>query len=72
MNTIEFVSLIKKTSDIDVELNQTLRDSGVDSLDMVEILLEIEDSHNIYISESEVTGDMTFQQLFDLAISKLS
>ena len=54
----------KKKLNIDeVDEAKTLKDYGLDSLDMVELILELEDEHNIKFSDEEMTSLQTIGDL---------
>lgn len=48
-----------------------LKDLGLDSLDVVELLLEIEDEYNVKFESSEVTSCKTVRDLYKVIESKL-
>ncbi|MDD3207628.1 MAG: phosphopantetheine-binding protein [Bacilli bacterium] len=54
----------KKKLNIDeVDEAKTLKDYGLDSLDMVELILELEDEYNIKFSDEEMTSLQTIGDL---------
>lgn len=54
----------KKRLNIDeVDESKTLKDYGLDSLDMVELILELEDEYKIKFSDEEMTSIQTIGQL---------
>jgi len=54
----------KKKLNIDVvDEAKTLKDYGLDSLDMVELILELEDEYNIKFSDEEMTSLQTISDL---------
>ncbi len=46
-----------------VDESKTLKDYGLDSLDMVELILELEDEYKIKFSDEEMTSIQTIGQL---------
>ncbi|NCA95846.1 MAG: acyl carrier protein [Methanomicrobia archaeon] len=54
----------KKKLNIEViDESKTLKDYGLDSLDMVELILELEDEYNIKFTDEEMTSFQTIGQL---------
>lgn len=54
----------KKKLNIDVvDEAKTLKDYGLDSLDMVELILELEDEYKIKFTDEEMTSFQTIGQL---------
>ena len=48
-----------------------LKDLGLDSLDVVELLLDLEDEYNIKFESSEVTSCKTVRDLYKVIETKL-
>lgn len=48
-----------------------LRDLGADSLDEVELLMEVEKEFNIYIKDEEALKVITFTDAFELVCKKV-
>lgn len=57
-----------KVSEIDNE--KALKDYGLDSLDMVELILDIEEEYNIKFSDEEMTGLQTIGDLLNSISTK--
>ena len=68
MSTIEIVkSIMSSKIDTSNLKNETLLSSlGLNSLDLVEITLEIEDSFNIDFTSNEITNLVTVKDVIDL------
>ena len=66
----EFKKLLsKKIGDVDIDENSNLRSLGVDSLDLVEIVLEIEDMYDVSFENDELNSFKTVKDVI-LAIEK--
>lgn len=61
----------KKTKLKEVELDVPFRELGVDSLDIVDIVLTVEDKLKINFDEQELLQLETLQELYDYTNSKL-
>ena len=60
----EFKKLLsKKIGDVDIDENSNLRSLGVDSLDLVEIVLEIEDMYDVSFENDELNSFKTVKML---------
>lgn len=54
-----------------VDREKSLKDYGLDSLDMVELILDLEEEHNIQFSDEEMSGLQTIDDLLNSISSKL-
>lgn len=63
--------LEKRTSLKDVDLNQPLSSLGIDSLDLVEVMLEIEEKLDITFSSDEIGDVATLKEVKELIDNKL-
>lgn len=45
-------------------------DTGIDSLELTELVMEIEDRFDVVVDDQTLTGEMTIQQLCNSAISQ--
>lgn len=61
--------LSKKIGDVDIDENSNLRSLGVDSLDLVEIVLEIEDMYDVSFENDELNSFKTVKDVI-VAIEK--
>lgn len=52
--------------------NDSLTDIGLDSLDLVEVMLEIEDALNIEFSSEEIASLSTLKDVLDLINKKIA
>ncbi|MFA5095113.1 MAG: acyl carrier protein [Candidatus Paceibacterota bacterium] len=69
------IILIKKLNRAESEITLSaipIMDLGADSLDLVEIVMEIEAAFGIKISDEEVGGGSTIQDIVNLIEKKLS
>ena len=73
MNTEEVLTKIlsKKTDVSKIDLDQPISSLGIDSLDLVETLIEIEDELGITFESDEMMEIKTLRQVKDLIDSKL-
>ncbi|MFA5687298.1 MAG: phosphopantetheine-binding protein [Bacilli bacterium] len=55
----------------EVDKEKALKDYGLDSLDMVELILDLEEEHNIKFSDEEMTGLQTIGDLLNSISSKI-
>jgi len=73
MNIKEKVlKIIEKQLGSSVKLNQTLLELGTDSLDAVEIVMELEDIFTIEISDEDAESWKTVQNIIDYMESKVT
>lgn len=73
MSSIETVKKILEKRGVDVSLLQedkSLTEIGLDSLDLVEVMLEIEDTLGIEFSSNEIANLSTLKDVADLINSK--
>lgn len=56
----------------EVDHAKALKDYGLDSLDMVELILDLEEEHDIQFDDEEMTGLQTVGDLLNLISAKLS
>lgn len=72
MSTIETVkNILAKRADISsLKESDKLSDIGLDSLDLVEVMIEIEDELNIEFSSDEIANLVTLKDVVDLINSK--
>jgi acyl carrier protein len=56
----------------EVDENKSLKDLGLDSLDIVELLLDLEDEFGIQFDTSEMTSYKTVKDLYKAIESKLT
>lgn len=70
MSENEFLNLIKQITGESVDNQVSLRSNGLDSLDIVDLLITLEDEYKITISESEIHGNMTPTELYLLVTKK--
>lgn len=68
----EIENLIKEKLNIsEINRNATIADYGLDSLDVVEFLLELEEEYGISFEASETTNLKTLGELLDLLDKKI-
>ena len=69
----ELENLIKEKLKVnEIDRNATIATYGLDSLDVAEFLLDLEDTYGITFEASETKGLKTVGELFDLALKKIS
>ena len=69
----ELENLIKERLGIDeIDRDATIATAGLDSLDVVELLLDLEDRFGVTFTSEETKDLKTFGELFDLILSKIS
>ena len=47
-------------------------DTGIDSLELTELVMEIEDQFEVVVDDQNLSGEMTIQQLCDSALMQTS
>ncbi len=68
----EIESLVKEKLNIaDLDYNATLNTYGLDSLDVVEFVLEVEDTYGITFETEETKELKTVGNLIDLIVKKI-
>ena len=73
MNSLDTVKSILEKRGVDVSKvkeNDSLQSLGLDSLDLVEVMLEIEDTLKIEFSSNEIASLATVKDVADLVNSK--
>ena len=73
MNTLDTVKSILAKRGVDVsglKEDNSLQELGLDSLDLVEVMLEIEDALKIEFSSNEIASLTTLKDVADLINSK--
>lgn len=71
-NINEIETLVKEKLNVnDIDRNATLATYGLDSLDVVEFILELEDKFNISFETEETQNIKTIGDLLDLVEKKL-
>lgn len=67
MDTLEIIRDImkRKHNKEHVELHSTMKDLGVDSLDLVEVVLEVEELLGISFEDEELVSMKTIQNVVD-------
>lgn len=69
----ELEHLIKERLGVDeIDRDATIATAGLDSLDVVELLLDLEDRFGVTFTSEETKDLKTFGELFDLILSKIS
>ena len=63
--------LAKRIDVSNLKEQDSLKDIGLDSLDLVEVMLEIEDTLGIEFDSEEIAGLSTLQSVLDLINAKL-
>jgi len=63
--------LEKRTNLKDVDINQPLSSLGIDSLDLVEVMLEIEERLDITFSSDEIGEVSTLKEIKELIDKKI-
>lgn len=73
MDTRKIVSdiLAKRVDVSSLKEEDSLREIGLDSLDLVEVMLEIEDALGIEFDSEEIAGLSTLKSVLDLINSKI-
>ena len=69
----ELENLIKERLGVDkIDRDATIATAGLDSLDVVELLLDLEDRFGVTFTSEETKDLKTFGELFDLILRKIS
>ncbi len=69
----EVIQMIKEKLNVqEIDKNATISTYGLDSLDVVEFLLDLEDRFNITFDSAETKGLKTVGELLDLIDKKLN
>ena len=73
MDTRKVVSeiLAKRTDISGLKEEDSLKEIGLDSLDLVEVMLEIEDALGIEFDSNEIAGLTTLKSVLDLIDTKI-
>ncbi len=69
----ELENLIKEKLNVSsIDRDATIATYGLDSLDVVEFLLDLEDRYNVAFSAEETKDLKTVGELFDLILNKIN
>ncbi len=69
----ELENLIKEKLNVSsIDRDATIATYGLDSLDVVEFLLDLEDRYNVAFSAEETKDLKTVGELFDLILTKIN
>lgn len=67
----EIKKLIKTKFGKDVKLETVLTETGIDSLDLLDLVVESETKHNVKIDDDELLNIKTIKDVVDAIASKL-
>ncbi len=67
----EIKSLIKNRFSKDVELTTVLSETGIDSLSLLDLVVEAEEKHNVTITDEELLSMKTIEDVVKAITSKL-
>lgn len=68
---IEIQKLIKEKFGKTVELDTVLNETGIDSLDLLDLIVLAEEKHNVKIDDDQLINIKTIKDVVDAIISKL-
>ncbi len=67
----EIKKMIKSKFGKEVEMNTVLTETGIDSLDLLDLVVEAETSHNVKIDDDELLNLNTIEDVVKAIASKL-
>lgn len=67
----EIKKTIKSKFGKDVEMSTILAETGIDSLDLLDLVVETEEKHNIRITDDELLGMKTIEDIVKSISTKL-
>ncbi len=71
----EIITLVRQhalNTDLEYEKSTRIEALGVDSIDLMEILFRLEESHGVAISPLGLQGKQTLGEVVDYALTKIS
>ncbi len=68
----EIKKLIKERFSKDVELDTVLNETGIDSLSLLDLVVDAESQHGIQITDEELISMKTVKDIVDAIAGKLS
>ncbi len=70
---INVINLIKETACVsEVDVNKSFNDNGIDSLDIIEILMVVENEYNLELDDDEIAQYETVQQFLDKVVESVA
>ena len=67
----EVKKTIKKKFNKDVKLETTIAETGIDSLDLLDLMVDVEKKHNITIDDNKLLEIKSIKDIVDAISSKL-
>ncbi len=67
----EIKSLIKSKFNKDVQLDTVLSETGIDSLSLLDLVVEAEEKHGVQITDEELLGFKTIEDVVKAITTKL-
>ena len=67
----EVKKTIKKKFKVDVKLETTIAETGIDSLDLLDLMVDVEKKHNITIDDNKLLEIKSIKDIVDAISSKL-
>ncbi len=68
---LEIKKIIKEKFKKDVEINSIISETGIDSLDLLDLIVESEEKYNIKISDEELLNLKTIKDVVDIICKKI-
>ncbi|WP_027334104.1 phosphopantetheine-binding protein [Mycoplasma elephantis] len=68
----KIISAIQNLTNLKVNINSSIEELGIDSLDLVQLVVDAENEFNIQIDDEEIAGIKYVKDFINLAKSKLS
>ena len=62
----KFKAICKQYSGVDIDIDKTFEETGVDSLDVVELIMAMEEAYGITIPDERAEHLTSYRNLFDL------
>lgn len=66
----ELVSLIKSKTKIKIETDSTLKDLNIDSLDILDLIVDVENKFSINFTDDEIMGIESVKDIIDHIIKE--
>ena len=67
----EVKKTIKSKFKVDVKLDTTIAETGIDSLDLLDLMVDVEKKYNVTIEDDKLLSIKTIQDIVDSISSKI-
>ncbi len=70
---VNVINLIKETACVsEVDVNKSFNENAIDSLDIIEIMMVVENEYNLELDDDEIAQYETVQQFLDKVVESVA